>query len=379
MTDIEKPQRLVFLCPEFTPYHDTLFDALHADGSFALRVIIMMGPTKTHPFAARTQRPYPWQMADPHAWIDWRLIRTLLAEEPESWFMVSSYYTHTLLAAMVALSHSNKPFLYWTDTPLPQELLWNDRHPAPRSRWRRLGRRLLLHWIFTHAHRSLATGQFGVRAIHQLGCPADKSVDFPHWVILGEPPLRLQQRARPPLRTLLGIGQFIYRKGWEIAIQALDRARRSHPELRLLLIGDGEERPQLEQTVEKMGLTDHVIFLGWKQPPEIAHIFSEADALIHPARWEPYGVVILEAMAAGLAVLGSEATGAVVDRVVPGVSGFIHTVEDVEQLAKQIVQLASDGELLHTMQQRAREMAESWPPQMGVDIIKSLILPAPPA
>lgn len=374
---METPQRLVFLCPEFTPYHETLFDALVADGRFTLRVVIMMGPTHTHPFAARTQRPYPWQMADPHARMDWRLIRRLLAEEPESWFMVSSYYTPTLIGAMVAFSYANKPFLYWTDTPLPQDLLWHDRLPASRPWWQRLGRRTLLRWIFTHAHRSLVTGQFGVRAIRQLGCPADKSVDFPHWVVLGEPPARLQQKERPPLRTLLGIGQLIYRKGWEIAIQALAQARRTHPALQLWLVGDGEERPRLEETVREMGLSEHVLFLGWKQPPEIAEILSKADALIHPARWEPYGVVVLEAMAAGLPVLGSHATGAAVDRVVPGVSGFIHTVGDVAQLAGQIVELASDGSLLHTMQQEARRMAERWPPQMGVDIIHALIHPAP--
>ncbi|MBF0582734.1 MAG: glycosyltransferase family 4 protein [Magnetococcales bacterium] len=375
MNGMTKPQRLVFLCPEFTPYHDTLFDALVADGSLVLRVVIMMGPTTTHPFAARDRHLYNWQLADPDAWIDWRLIRTLLAEEPDSWFMVSSYYTPTLLAAMFFLARANRPFLYWTDTPLPQEWLWHDRLPSPRPWWLRLGRRMVLRWIFAHAHRSLVTGQFGVKALHQLGCPTNKSVDFPHWVILGEPPARLRQTVTPPLRTLAGVGQLIYRKGWEIAIQALARARRTHHALRLLLIGDGPERPRLEQTVADLQLGNQVVFLGWKQQQDIMQILSEADALIHPARWEPYGVVVLEAMAAGLAVLGSDATGAAVDRVVPGVSGFIHTVGNVEQLAGQIVQLASDAPLLHRLQQGARQIAEEWPPQRGVDRIKSLILP----
>ncbi|MEO5339257.1 MAG: glycosyltransferase [Magnetococcus sp. MYC-9] len=376
---MDKPQRLVFLCPEFTPYHETLFEAIVADGSLDLRVAIMMGPTTTHPFASRSGRPYPWQMADPHAWIDWRLIRTLLAEEPDSWFIVSSYYTPTLLTALFALSMAERPFLYWTDTPLPQELLWKGRQPSLRPWWLRLGRRTLLHWIFTHAHRSLATGQFGVSAITKLGCPADKCVDFPHWVVLGDPPARFQQATSPPLRTLVGVGQLIHRKGWDIAFRALEIARRTHQELRMMLIGDGPESTPLQQMVQEMGLTGHVTFLGWKQPAEIARLLEKADALIHPARWEPYGVVVLEAMAAGLTVLGSDATGAVVDRVIPGVSGFVHAVGDVETLSRQIVQLAHGGPLLRHLQRGARRIAEEWPPQVGVDILKVLILDSPPA
>ncbi|MBF0161860.1 MAG: glycosyltransferase family 4 protein [Magnetococcales bacterium] len=368
-----KPQRLVWLCPEFTPYHDTFFEALAADGSFDLRVIIMMGPTQTHPFAPQSQRPYSWQMASPRAWIDWPLLRSLLDEAPDSWFMVASYYTPTLIAALFTLAWAKRPFLYWTDTPLPQEILWNRRQAEPRPWWLRLGRRFLLRWIFAHAHRSLATGQFGVTAIHKLGCPEEKSVIFPYWTAVGAPPARLQSPESPPLRTLLGVGQLIYRKGWDIAIQALEIARRSRDDLRLLLIGEGEERALLEQQVQAAGLSQHVHFLGWKQPAEIARLLGTADALIHTARWEPYGVVILEAMAAGLAVLGSDASGAVVDRVVSGRSGFIHTVGDAAQLAQQILQLADDAPRLRRMQQEARQTAEAWQATRGVELLKTLI------
>ena len=373
-----KPKRLVWLLPEFTPYHDTFFEALAADGGFDLRVIIMMGPTQSHPFVTSSQRPYAWQMANPLAWIDWRLIRSLLAEGDDSWFLVSSYYTPTHIATLFALALAKRPFLYWTDTPLPQEIVWNDRKPAPRPWWLRLGRRHLLRWIFAHAHRVLATGNFGVSAIHKLGCPADKSVVFPLWPALGEAPARLHSGHTPPLRTLVGMGQLIYRKGWDYAIQAMDIARRNQDNLRLLLIGDGAERPLLEQQVEAAGLGQHVLFLGWKQPAEITQLLHKSDALIHTARWEPYGVVVLEAMAAGLAVLGSDATGAVVDRVEPGVSGFIHPVGDVAQLAQQIVQLANDGPCLHRMQQEARQTAEAWQASRGIALLKTLTSPPAP-
>lgn len=223
---MNKPQRLVWLCPEFTPYHDIFFDALATDGAFDLRVLIMMGPTHTHPFATRTKRPYTWHQADPRVRIDRRLIQSIL-DEQEAWYVVSSYYRPTLMAAMQALADNHRPFLYWTDTPLPQETLWTDTGPKKRSWLRRMARQHRLNWIFSHAHRTLATGAFGVAAVEKLGCPASKSVVFPYWVALGNPP---PPRTRPPeahpVCQLLSVGQLIYRKGWDIAIRALAKALR---------------------------------------------------------------------------------------------------------------------------------------------------------
>ncbi|WP_130470375.1 glycosyltransferase family 4 protein [Candidatus Magnetaquicoccus inordinatus] len=366
-------QRLVWFCPEFTPYHDALFAAIARDGRFDLRVIIMMGPTLTHPFALDSARPYQWQIADTGSRIDWRLIRTVLNEEPDAWFLIASYYTPTLVATLLAVAQSKRPWLYWTDTPLPQHIQWQGRLPGHRPWWLRLIRRFFLRWIFRHAYRSLATGDAGVTAIRQLGCPKEKSVVFPYWIAMGEKPARLNHPEQRPLRILLGVGQLIYRKGWDIAIRALARARRHHPHLTLWLVGEGEERPLLQQQIAANGLSADVHFLGWKKPEDLPEIFQQADLLIHTARWEPYGVVILEAMAAGLAILGSEASAAAVDRVKPGHSGFIHPVGDEELLSQQILTLANDAALLRTMQEGAWHTAMQWPVERGVCQLAEII------
>ncbi|MBF0183229.1 MAG: glycosyltransferase [Magnetococcales bacterium] len=370
---MDKTQRLVWFCPEFTPYHDALFAAIVADGRFNLRVIVMMGPSTSHPFLLQGKRPYEWQFSDPSVKIDWRLIRTIMQEETDAFFLIASYYTPTLIAALFAVTLGKRPFLYWTDTPLPQAILWQHRQPQARPWWLKTVRRLLLKWIFTHAHRSLATGDFGVSAIRQLGCPPEKSAVFPYWIALGEQPARLRQHETRALRVLLGVGQLIYRKGWDIAIGALRIARQTFPHLELWLIGEGEERPLLQQQVAEAGLTASVRFLGWQQNEALPEYFAQADLLIHTARWEPYGVVILEAMAAGLPVLGSEASGAAVDRVKPGRAGFIHPVGDVAQLSQHILTLANDTPLLRAMQEEAWMTANEWPVERGVSLLADLI------
>ncbi|MBF0182220.1 MAG: glycosyltransferase family 4 protein, partial [Magnetococcales bacterium] len=358
-------------CPEFTPYHEAFFDGVAADGHFDLCVHVMMDTTHTHPFASRSSRPYEWHLArNARRGIDPEVLRRLSKERSDAWFLVASYRPATLAAAMYALARQRRPFLYWTDTPLPETTQWNAREPDARPWWLRLARRRLLHWIYAHAHRTLATGDFGVAASVRLGCPPEKCVVFPYWVPLGDPPDRLRDTERPPLRTLVGIGQLIHRKGWEFALRAVADARRQGAEVTLILIGDGADRRLLEDQAAQLGLADRVRFPGWLHAPEIARHLRMADALIHPARWEPYGVVVLEAMAAGVPVLGSEACGAAVDRVIPEVSGFLHAVGDVASLTRQIVRLANDGPLLHRMRVGARESAEAWPIQRGIDLLK---------
>ena len=165
-----------------------------------------------------------------------------------------------------------------------------------------------------------------------------------------------------------------------MAIKALEQAQqemKKHPDkppLQLQLIGDGPDRVLLEEMVKKRGLNKWITFSGWLQPPEIAKIMQNSDILLHPARWEAYGVVVMEAMALAKPVLGSDACGAVMDRVIPGESGFIHPVDDIDRLTRHMVQLAIDPLLYHHMCAGARRMAEKWPVQRGVNTILNIVL-----
>ncbi len=366
-------KRLIWLCPEFTPYHEVLFEALVADPEISLRVEVMMGPTKTHPYEPLPHRPYEWGMATPRAWVDRELIARVI-KEPDAWVVVASYLKPTIMAAMKALAHKHRKFIYYTDTPLPQEVEWNQDRPQRRSWLRRLARGRRLRWIFRQAHRVLATGRPGVEAVVRLGCPRQKAVVFPFWVDL--PPLRKEPSTTANNKTLLAVGQLIYRKGYDIAIEALGKAAGSGglDGVELHFLGDGPERQHLENLAAAKGVAKCVTFHGWLQPPQVADTLSKASGFVHPARWDPFPVAVLEAMAAGLPVLGSDASGSVVDRVEDGVSGFVHRTGDSEQLAEHLIKLFADLDTPGRMGAAARRQAEEWPPERGVRIIKNIIM-----
>ena len=360
------------MCPELTPYQQVLFGALARCPDLSLRVEVMMSAQASHPFPEAGHLPYELATADPDKRIDRELIGRLLADTDAD-VVVSSYVSPTLRAAMKALAAAGRRFFYWSDTPLPRGIRWCGEFPTKRSLVRETMRNRLLKWIYRHAYRVLTTGYPGVSAVVHLGCSPEKAVNFPYWV-------HVESDWQPPTldenhRNVVGLGQLIFRKGYDLALAAFAKAVDDGlpADVRLVLAGDGNAHSQLQQDAETLGIADRVDFPGWFDADGKRKLFASAGALVHPARWEPYGVVVLEAMEAGIAVLGSDHTMAVLDRVTDRVSGFVHETGNTAQLAQHLCQIYSDGQRLHSMGQSARQTAEAWPPERSVEIIRSLL------
>jgi glycosyltransferase involved in cell wall biosynthesis len=135
------------------------------------------------------------------------------------------------------------------------------------------------------------------------------------------------------------------------------------------IIGDGPQRAELEQRVARSPFAARIVFRGWLQPDEIQQVLKSTHVFLHPARWDPFPVAVLEAMAAGLAVLGSDRSGSVVDRVRDRINGFIHRSGDVAALASHIGAVTESPARAREMCEEARRSAEAWPVQRGVDIL----------
>ena len=107
-------------------------------------------------------------------------------------------------------------------------------------------------------------------------------------------------------------------KGGDVALTAVSNLRREYPELyariRFRVAGDGPDRAAMVNLSRELQIDDRVEFLGWLEPQELQAFYADGDIFIHTARWDPYATVVPEAMSSGLAVLGSDATGAVMDR-----------------------------------------------------------------
>lgn len=123
---------------------------------------------------------------------------------------------------------------------------------------------------------------------------------------------------------------------------------------KLLLVGDGPERQELEQMCRKLGLCSHISFLG--KLAEVEKILSVADLFLLPSETESFGLVALEAMAAGVPVISSD-SGGLPEINLNGKTGFLLPVGDVEGMAKKSIALLLDEKKLLQFKQNASERA----------------------
>ena len=158
---------------------------------------------------------------------------------------------------------------------------------------------------------------------------------------------------------ILGIGRMVPQKGFDILIRAFGKA--GTQEVDLLLAGEGPELGPLKELARASGLGERVLFPGKADRPTAAALFRECEFFVLPSRHEPFGIVNLEAMAAGKAVLATR-VGGVPEVVVDGETGILVPPGDPEALAEGIRRLAGDAALRERLGAAGRERARlfSW-------------------
>lgn len=128
---------------------------------------------------------------------------------------------------------------------------------------------------------------------------------------------------------------------------------------RLVILGDGNERPALEDVIRSGGIRD-VVFPGFRQIDELPAYYALASVFIHPPHQEQWGLVVNEAMASGLPVLVSRCCGCAPELVGEGENGFTFDSRDIETLTDLMVRISSDEVNLRVMGTRSRNRIKEW-------------------
>lgn len=144
------------------------------------------------------------------------------------------------------------------------------------------------------------------------------------------------------------------RKNLDTVLKALAEV----PDIHLLVLGDVDKSPY-PKLAEQLGLNERVVFLGYRK--DIADIMSLSDLFIFPSRYEPFSLVILEAMATGLPVITSSRCG-VVELLSEDAAVVMDDPEDTQALVSALRELVNNHERIQLMAQKAREDAgrNSW-------------------
>lgn len=121
---------------------------------------------------------------------------------------------------------------------------------------------------------------------------------------------RLTPRAPGPRANpvrLLALGRLVAKKGFDVLLDALATLAPDAPPVALTIAGDGPLRATLEQRARALGPRTVVRFVGWVE--DVAALFAAADLFVLPSRDEPFGIVVLEAMASGVPIVTTRTAG----------------------------------------------------------------------
>ncbi len=149
--------------------------------------------------------------------------------------------------------------------------------------------------------------------------------------------------------TAVFAGRLVKEKGADVLLRAFAKASGRVPGSRLVIAGDGPERKNLEALAAKLNLAASVSFRGYLKPQEMNDELSGAWVQVIPSLWdEPFGIVAIEAMARGTAVVAS-GSGGLGEIIEDGVDGFLVPPGDADALSEKLTTLFNDKGLVSSM------------------------------
>jgi glycosyltransferase involved in cell wall biosynthesis len=152
---------------------------------------------------------------------------------------------------------------------------------------------------------------------------------------------------------LFAAGRFVEKKGFDVLIRAMAVVAQRMNDIALKLAGEGPELARCTQLAESLGVADRITFLGGVAHEQVLRLMHGAAVVLVPSRQEPFGMVVLEAMACGTPVVATR-VGGIPEILMPMQEGLLVEPERPGEMARAIERLVHDGALREAMGRRGR-------------------------
>lgn len=349
-------------------YNDYLFRKLEENG-INLEVYFFKGLKDSHPWKTKMAEGFTsTNLNFGIGGIDWGVIKQGFKASKDELFLVSGWNNRTFFLLQTILAILGKKYCLWSDTPNVDSKR-SFVKSVLRSRW--------IQFVSNRAYKFLITGEAGFQAALKMKIKEEKLVRFPFATNIDffNPGNRYDNTSNAETIHFISSGRLDNgHKGHHLAIQALaDLQKEGFDNFDYRIAGEGEDRAMLTELIESNGLKEKVHLIGWMEPGELPDFYRSADVLLHTSFFDPFPNAIMEAMACGTPVIGSDKAGSVFDRVVNGENGFIHKVGNLEDITQQIRKVFSDRGQLLQMSKNARKTAEKWRVTYNIEVINNLL------
>ena len=165
------------------------------------------------------------------------------------------------------------------------------------------------------------------------------------------------------------VGRLAPEKGVDTLIRSLPEVFRAHPEVRVVIVGDGPERSALEALAQSLGLAGRVHFLG--EQPDAAALMTAMQVVAAPSRTENFSLTIAEAMAAARPLVACN-VGGIPEMVEDGVTGFLIPPDNPNALARRLADVLADPPRAGAMGAAGQRKAAAWSPARAAELTEAV-------
>lgn len=355
--------KVAFLTVMPSPYTEDLFAAMKDDGRIEPRVFYMEMSAPDTKWGERELPAYATQL-DGH-WVNVlggrvhfnRRVRTSLRDSNADLFVVAGYSSVTCQKAMAWLRMTRRPWIFWGEIPGMRKLGLVGRTLRAASRWP------AVRWPDAIA----AVGSKAVDEYQKLSgnrCIVENIPYHCNMQIFADE--RTDRRVPPVGIRFLYCGQLIARKDVTLLLDSFLQIATKDAHSTLTFVGDGPLQPTMESMLPEV-LKGRVRFAGFQPIECLPRFFAEADVFALPSRHDGWGVVVNQAIAAGLPVICSDAAGAGHDLVVEAQNGFRFAAGDQGMLTNCMLRFVKNPELVPAFSENSILQSERWSLERGVD------------
>jgi len=296
----------------------------------------------------------------------WKLIR---AGNFDAIIGLTSYRRASFWITYLAARSRGIPFIFGTDASTIEP---RESHP-----WKLFLKRRAWPLLFRLATQVLVVSTPGREMMQSLGVPPGRiallhnTVDNAWWLSASEASDRSVVRASwgidatdPDERVIVFCAKL---QPWKRPLDLLRAfAKAGLPKTSLIIAGEGPLRAQMESEVAMLGLAHRVRFLGFVNQSQLPAIYAASDLMVLPSEYEPFAMVVNEAMLCGCPVAVSDRVGAAKDLVAPVAPDFVFPHGDVAALADTLRRIFSDPARLKSLRSAVRTRMETWSPRENV-------------
>jgi glycosyltransferase involved in cell wall biosynthesis len=276
------------------------------------------------------------------------------------------YRRATFWLALLAAKLSKSAFLFGTDT--------TSLAPRDRRAWKAVLKKIVWPRLFRLADQVIVPSSGSRDVMLSIGIPGDRltltpySVDNDWWMQQASQVNRNAVRdawgAPPDACVFLFCAKL---QPWKRPADLLRAfAKANLPDALLIVAGEGPLRSQLENEAHNLGVASKVRFLGFVNQSQLPAVYASSDLMVLPSEYEPFAVVVNEAMCCGCPVAASDRVGASRDLVSPVCSEFVFRFGDIDALADLLKKAAANTAALRELGRASRSYVQTWSPERNI-------------